>query len=68
MAVYRQDSAQLEPPPETEKTDLDWMDECDHCRACQRVWLRHVDARELMGWEDEMARALCCSDCEEWDG
>ena len=60
-------SNRTDPPPEPEKTALDWMDECAHCRACQRLYLRHIDARELVGWEDEMAAILGCQDCEEWE-
>lgn len=55
------------PPPEPERTALDWMDECAHCRACQRIYLRHIDARELVGWEDDMAALYGCQDCEEFE-
>lgn len=65
MAVYRLDSAQLE-PPEYERTPREWMDECAHCKACQRAFLMFVD-REHDGWMDDAARLLHCDDCYEWE-
>lgn len=66
MAVYptATTSDRTEPPDVPEKAATDWMDECIHCAACQRVYLRHIDARELVGWEDEMAALFRCDDCE----
>ena len=60
-------SNRTDPPPEPEKTALDWMYECTHHCACARIYLRHIDARELVGWEDEMAALYGCQDCEEWE-
>lgn len=59
-------SDQTQPPEQEERSDLDWFELCYHHSACERVWLEHVDARELAGWMDEMARLLRCHDCVEW--
>jgi len=66
MGVYRIDSAQLEPPPERERTPREWMDECAHCKACQRAYLVGMD-REHEGWMDDAAHLLRCHECEEFD-
>lgn len=56
----------LQPPDEPAEEPVDVMDRCVHCAACQHVWLNHIDARKLAGWEDEMARELGCEFCELW--
>lgn len=66
MGVYRIDSAQLEPPPEEERTAREWMEDCTHCKACQRAYLMGID-REHRGWIDDAARLLRCQECEEWE-
>lgn len=57
----------LQPPAEPPEKPVDVMDGCAHAAACQRVWTEHVDAREFAGWEEEMARLLCCDTCELWE-
>ena len=66
MGVYRIDSAQLEPPPEVERTAREWMEDCTHCKACQRAYLMGID-REHRGWVEDAARLLRCQECEEWE-
>jgi len=67
MAVYRLDSAQLEPPPETDPTPADWMDGCPHAAAC-RMQLERLEGPfecDGLGWMDDLARLLGCGeDCE----
>lgn len=55
------------PLPEPEKTATDWMGECAHHAACERIYLSCIDARELVGWEDDMATLFHCNDCECFD-
>lgn len=66
MPVYRIDSAQLEPPQEQERTPREWMDECRHCSACQRVYLMTA-GQEREGWVDDAAHLLRCHECYEWE-
>lgn len=67
MAIYRIDSAQLEPPPEQDPTPADWMDGCPHAAACRMQWERLEGPFECdgLGWMDDLARLLGCGeDCE----
>jgi hypothetical protein len=67
MAIYRIDSAQLEPPPETDPTPADWMDGCPHAAACRMQWERLEGPvnDEGLYWMDDLARLLGCGeDCE----
>lgn len=67
MAIYRIDSAQLEPPPEQDPTPADWMDGCPHMAACRMQWERFEGPFECdgFGWMDDLARLLGCGeDCE----
>ena len=57
-----------EPLDEPERTDADWMEDCKHCAACERLYVTLVDGREFFGWKDAMAEKLGCTNCEEWDG
>lgn len=55
----------LAPPEEHEPTPIEWMEGCAHSAACERLWRRLVDARDYMGWADDMARSLGCGEgCE----
>lgn len=67
MAIYRIDSAQLEPPPEPDPTPADWMDGCPHAAAC-RMQLERLEGpvnEDGFGWMDDLARLLGCGeDCE----
>jgi hypothetical protein len=67
MAIYRIDSAQLEPPPEQDPTPADWMDGCPHAAACRMQWERLEGPvnDEGLYWMDDLARLLGCGeDCE----
>ena len=67
MAIYRIDSAQLEPPPEQDPTPADWMDGCPHAAACRMQWERLEGPvnEDGFGWMDDLARLLGCGgDCE----
>lgn len=68
MPVYICDSSQLEPPPERERTPAEWMDECSHHCVCWRLYARFVDGEGREGCPEDMARALGCDECGEWDG
>ena len=67
MAIYRIDSAQLEPPPDADPTPADWMDGCPHAAAC-RMQLERLEGPfecDGLGWMDDLARLLGCGeDCE----
>ena len=67
MAIYRIDSAQLEPPPEQDPTPADWMDGCPHAAAC-RMQLERLEGpvnEDGFAWMDDLARLLGCGeDCE----
>ena len=62
MAIYRIDSAQLEPPPEQDPTPADWMDGCPHAAACRMQLERLKGPFECdgLGWMDDLARLLGC--------
>lgn len=67
MALYPiSTSDRMEPPEEPERTGVEWMELCAHCKACERLYQTFVDDREHSGWREDMARIMRCSDCGEW--
>ena len=67
MAIYRIDSAQLEPPSDADPTPTDWMEDCPHAAACRMQWERFEGPvnEDVLGWMDKLARILGCGeDCE----
>lgn len=67
MALYPISmSDRMEPLEEPEHTAVEWMGLCTHYAACERLYRRFVDDCEHIGWREDMARLLRCSDCEEW--
>lgn len=67
MPVYPiSTSDRMEPPEEPERTDVEWMELCAHCGACERLYQTFIDNREHANWREDMARIFKCNDCEEW--
>lgn len=67
MPVYPTSfSDRMEPLEEPEPTAFEVMDMCTHNGACERLYQMFIDSRDHLGWREDMARILKCSECEEW--
>jgi len=64
-------SAMLAPDDEPEPAPAELMDDCAHCAACLRLLGYLVYGGEIdtgrIGWADDAARILECSECDCWE-
>lgn len=58
----------LEPPEERDPTNLEQFESCVHCGACEAVYrlLKHIPS-EYDDMSREIADALMCTECDQYD-